>query len=146
MKRYKIQIAALDMSKAYDKVSSASLATAIRRTSMPEDLQNMCLLLAHPLDISMSATPLDVRSLKLGLPQGGPLAPFLFNIFTTQLITECEKVSVRYGIAIEKLLLIYADDVLLQAPNFACLQDLVSACENWAHSTGMIWNTANLSQ
>ena len=74
----------------------------------------------------------------LGVAQGSPLSPTLFNIFIDVLARALEAVPRSSSSSPATL---YADDVILLALNAGGLHGMLDICSNWASKAGMIWNT-----
>ena len=77
-------------------------------------------------------------TVNLGVAQGSPLSPTLFNVFIDVLARALEATPRTWSSAPATL---YADDVILRAINSPALQRLLDICTNWANNNNMVWNT-----
>ena len=73
----------------------------------------------------------------LGVAQGSPLSPTLFNIFIDVLARDLENVPHSWSTSPATL---YADDVILLVRHSCGLQKILDICADWAGETNMIWN------
>ena len=70
-----------------------------------------------------------------GVPQGSPLSPTLFDIYTDGLIEQAKQDGVIGLVDI----VLFADDVIAYGPNSYGLQFFLHLCDRWASSHGMKW-------
>src|SRR5579872_4958757 len=77
-----------------------------------------------------------------GVRQGGVLSPFLFLFYIRSLINT--SVASQIGCYIGNTcfnILAYADDIVLLAPSWLCLQNLLNAIQVVASDIDMMFNT-----
>lgn len=138
----KAYIAAVDASKAFDKVNRLLLWNKlmdaapiyITRTLIQYYSQSQSIVECAGKYSNMFRT-------RLGVKQGGPLSPRLFTIYLEDLISLIEKT--KHGISIGKLkidILLYADDILLCSTTRCGLQKLIKIVEEYGQSLEIKFN------
>ena len=120
-----VYTAALDVSKAYDRVSHFKLFTALLRTGMPQWV--VYLLADWYSKLIVSVRWLDSYSsyfsVRSGLRQGSSLSPSLFNVFINKVIIELK--CLNLGCCINNTWIgcvLYADDIILLSASLNGLQ------------------------
>jgi hypothetical protein len=119
-----VNLLALDVSKAFDKVNHSALFLKLMKRKIPRVLLD---LLRNWLPkcytcIKWHNYLSGFFSLSTGVRQGSVLAPLLFSIYIDDIIAQC--VRLRCG-----EILVYADDILLIARSLNCLQRLLLVVE-----------------
>jgi len=127
-----VNICALDLSKAFDKMNHCGLFIKLMERHIPVYLLS---LLEHWFSIGVTCVKWGSRmssffGLSCGIRQGGVLSPYLFAIYIDSVIrkvSDSRFSSFLKGICIS--ILLYADDILLVAPSVTSLQQLLLVCE-----------------
>jgi len=127
-----VNICALDVSKAFDKMNHHGLFIKLMKRGVPitllsvlEDWFSHCFTFVKWIG-SFSY----LFTLTCGIRQGGVLSPYLFAVYIDDLIIDIVKQSVGCtSHFVSVCIVVYADDILLLAPSVAALQRLVSLCE-----------------
>lgn len=81
--------------------------------------------------------------LECGVRQGGLTSPDLFNLYINDLMGRLRgtKVGCHLGnVCVNSIS--YADDMVLLSPSIKGLRELLSVCENYVNSHGLIYNVA----
>ncbi len=137
--------AVLDLKSAYDKVNRDKLLMEVeRRISF-----NVTAMVSHSLTRTTFTVQGDEAGTRgasnLGVPQGSPISPTLFNIFMDTLAEGiCELQFSDWGQESGRLTM-FADDVILLARNDTELHSMLHKCTEWAAVTGMVWSTSKCS-
>jgi len=76
--------------------------------------------------------------MKVGVPEGSPLSPSIFNLYIDKLAQRLDRVSHRIA---NIPATIYADDVVIFAKSAKGLRRLLEICTKWAEKYGMTWAT-----
>ncbi|XP_061717906.1 uncharacterized protein LOC133525605 [Cydia pomonella] len=108
----------LDVKAAYDNVQLPILRKKLIQCNVPPRLRDLIIRVLSDRLISFRGNDHSIapsRSIWKGLPQGSVLSPLLFNIYTADLQSACNRVNV----------LQYADDILL----YSCNKSIPSAAD-----------------
>ena len=138
----------LDLTKAYDRVSQPTLISILNLACLPQSLVNLVSSVytdvACTVRTSCGYTPL-LRP-KVGLRQGCPLSPTLFNVYIAVASEYMDMHVPHIGVPIgtQSLLraIFYADDIVLLASSSESLQSLVSSLEVACGALNMSINPA----
>ncbi len=130
----KINIAFLDVSKAYDRVCRKTLCSKLRARGFSEGMIQMLLAIyANPASIlifqDISKGPLFME---IGLRQGCVLSPILFAIYIADLGDEL--IASGYGVRINNMIIpgmMFADDIMLAGDDEA-MRHLCNIAMNYA--------------
>jgi len=120
-----VNICALDLSKAFDKVNHHALFIKLMKRNIPVKL----LLLIENLFchccscIKWNNVWSNIFYINLGVRQGSVLSPFLFAIYLDDLSKLCTSLTGCY-------IILYADDILLISPSVTKLENLLHCCEH----------------
>ena len=139
---------AFDIKGAFDRVTDTRLIKRLWKQNIPLSIIRW---VASFLNNRTAAVRLDGETnnqepLKIGVPQGSPVAPILFMLFTAPLFKIFTKEDKNAGIKIRG----YVDDGLLtaRAPKEDTSAKLIQATfakvEAWAAQSGMIFDQAKL--
>ena len=143
-----IVAAFLDLTKAYDRVSQPTLITILNLACLPQSLVSLVSSVytdvACTVRTSCGYTPL-LRP-KVGLRQGCPLSPTLFNVYiavaSEYMDVHVPQVGLQIGTQSLLKAIFYADDIVLLASSSESLQSLVSALETVCTALNMSINPA----
>ena len=138
----------LDASKAFDLVNHEVLFQKLIDRGLPLPVvrflsswyrdQQMCVRWGHSLSKSFRVSN--------GVRQGSVLSPVLFSVYVDSLLDSLEESSVGcyWGHQFAGALC-YADDLVLLAPTASALRQMLSICDSYANSHGLVFN-ANKTQ
>lgn len=118
-----VNLCAIDLSKAFDKVNHHALLIKLMKRKLPvillELLENWlqncfsCIKWTHVLSATFQ--------IRFGVRQGSVLSPFLFAIYL-------DDIPIFRSLLPRSFVVLYADDILLIAPSVSELQELFDAC------------------
>ena len=135
-------LACLDLKAAYDSVPRSHLMRRLRRVLS----KNTCDMVSHILQPTSFVTRGDNQknqgSLQVGVQQGSPASPALFNIYIDELALDLDRLAY---FDTSRAAIFYADDVLLLAKSPWELQRLLDIASRWARCNGMTWSTEKSS-
>jgi hypothetical protein len=134
--RKSVFAAYLDLKKAYD---SAPFSAVMYKLLQHPELHFLARFVQYwihghkrRLRLPDNATFIEVLR---GVPQGSILAPFLFNLFVDDLVTDIKKEEKLRGVKLCSLvlsILLYADDIVLLFEDQESLQIALDICFKWA--------------
>jgi hypothetical protein len=136
-------VAALDISKSYDKVDNCCLFLKLMKRGAPKCFiaTLRCWYSKSQVVVKWNGAVSFPYTVKVGVRQGGILSPFLFAIYIDELIDRI-KLS-GFGVHINKVLvgcIVYADDVLLIAQSVTQLQYMLDICTDVANCMDFRFN------
>ena len=133
----------LDASKAFDKVEHAKLFSVLLN-------KNICPLIVRYLFKSYSISKLSVKwgvsesssfSQGNGVKQGAVLSPMLFAIYLDPLINRLRDCGAGCHIGNTSTNVFgYADDLLLLAPTYGAMKELLNICEEYGVEFNLTFN------
>ena len=138
-----VNACALDLSKAFDRMSHYALFIKLMERKIPTQL---LIIIENWFNASFTrihwngATTPFFR-LVAGVRQGGVLSPFLFALFIDSIVDRVKESDV--GCYIRNVfcgLFLYADDILLLSPTVHGLQVMLNVCEHFLTEIGMSIN------
>ena len=128
-----VNICALDLSKAFDKMNHYGLFIKLMDRQIPVQLLQLLEfwfrsgLTCVKWGDCFSAFYSQAR----GIRQGGVLSPYLFALYIDSVIEKVRSSRVGCEIKLESVgIIVYADDILLVASTVTALQLLLKMCEN----------------
>jgi Reverse transcriptase (RNA-dependent DNA polymerase)/Endonuclease/Exonuclease/phosphatase family len=138
-----VNMCALDLRKAFDRMNHAGLFIKLMDRKVPNAL---LATLEYWFNIGFSCVKWgnvysDVVLFKCGVRQGGVLSPYLFAVFIDDIVKRIMESRVGCCIGIIPIsIILYADDILLLAPSVSSLQHLLLICENYLDEWDMALN------
>ena len=127
-----VNLCALDLSKAFDKINHFALFTKLMNRSVPLGLLNV---LEHWFRICVTCVRFGSSvssfiSLECGVRQGGVLSPHLFNIYIDDIIKKVSNCNYSCNVRFTCVsIFMYADDLILLSPSITLLQKLFQIVE-----------------
>jgi len=128
-----VNLCALDISKAFDRMNHHGLFIKLMRRSVPrtmlcilENWFNKCFTCVKWNNVFSA-----MFKLNCGIRQGGVLSPYMFAIYIDEIVPKIESIGIGcYLGSVCFSIFLYADDMLLLAPSISALQKLLTVCEN----------------
>jgi hypothetical protein len=119
-----VNLCAIDLSKAFDKVNHCALFIKLMQRNIPVEL--LCIF-ENWFDkcftcVKWKSVMSSFFKIEFGVRQGAVLSPHLFAIYLNDIVS-------RLNINQRVCIVLYADDILLIAPSIAELQLLFNVCE-----------------
>ena len=138
-----VYMAALDASKAFDRVNHFKLFAILIKMGLSPSFVNIIVNWYSKLFVVVrwngyNSTPLSVLS---GVRQGGILSPILFNVYVNCIISTLRNES--RGCHVRNIFLgciMYADDLLLLSASVLDLQQMLDSCGCVGDELGMKFN------
>jgi exonuclease III len=133
-----VNICALDLSKAFDKMNHDALFIKLMRRNIPSEL--LCIFESWFSQCYTCVKWFGFKStfyqITIGCRQGGVLSPFLFAVYLDDVVNlVCGSI---YGSTLS--IVLYADDIILLSPSVQALQSLIIVCESELRYLDMIIN------
>jgi exonuclease III len=143
-----VNLCALDVSKAFDKVNHFGLFIKLMNRVIPivllkvlEHWFSICLTCVH-----FGSSVTSFFSLERGVRQGGVLSPHLFNIYIDDVIKTVSNSNYCCNIRFTCVsIFMYADDLIIMSPSVTMLQKLFTLVENELMALDMLINPAKSS-
>ena len=127
-----VNLCALDLSKAFDKVNHFGLYIKLMNRAVPIMLLKVLehWFSIHTTCVRFGSAMSSFVSLKCGVRQGGVLSPHLFSIYIDDVIKHIS--SSKYCCDVRFVcvnIFMYADDLILMSPSVTVLQNLFKIVE-----------------
>ena len=139
-------VAALDLKKAFDRVSHLKLFTTLLKKKVPVWIIKSIIGSTQNYQWWYAGKEY-IRSfhVKCGVRQGGPLSPTLFNMFVDDCITDVRGTNAGCQIGEYYMgIIIYADDILLLSPTILGLQSMLDQCSQSLAKKCLEFNAKNV--
>jgi len=127
-----INLCALDLKKAFDKMNHHGLFLRLMERMLPINALST-------IEYWFSICSTSVRwgdcfsnfiNLKCGVRQGGVLSPYFFAVYIDQIVEVIRRNNIGCTIGILCVgIFLYADDIILLAPSVNALQQMLTLCE-----------------
>src|SRR3989442_4236258 len=138
-----VSIAALDISKAFDRISYYALLSKLMSRKFP--IQFIKVLLSWYsksfVKVKWGDDISDSFQTLAGVRQGGILSPVLFALYIEDILKELkirDKDCKINGIFLGCFL--YADDILLLSQSVTCIQSMLDICSDVARNLDLLFN------
>lgn len=128
-----VNLCALDLRKAFDKMNHHGLFIKLMDKMLPNNL--LCLL-EYWFNICSTCVRWgdsfsNLIQLKCGVRQGGVLSPYFFALYINDIINDIQRSHFGCYIGVVSVnIFLYADDILLLAPSVGALQNMLILCES----------------
>jgi hypothetical protein len=138
-----VNIAALDASKAFDRLNHNILFDTLKRKKLPSFLINTLVCWYSKLVSLIKWNDAFSANFEVlcGVRQGGILSPLLFNMYVDGLLHDLSNCG--YGCYIKNIFygcFMYADDIILLSPSFLGLQHMLDRCYLFGRQHDIIFN------
>jgi len=139
-----VNLCALDLKKAFDKMNHHGLFIKLMDRMLPNKL---LATLEYWFSICFTCVRWGAKfsgffKLVCGIRQGGVLSPHLFAVYIDDLIKLIQSSNVGCMIGVISMnIFVYADDIILLAPSVGALQHMISVCETHLAYLDMTLNT-----
>lgn len=143
-----VNLCALDLSKAFDKVNHYGLFSKLIDRAVPIMLLKVlehwfCI---HTTCVRFGSAVSSFVSLECGVRQGGVLSPHLFNIYIDDVIKRISNSKFCCNLRFACVsIFMYADDIILMSPSVTILQKLFQIVEDNLMSIEMSINPSKSS-
>jgi hypothetical protein len=136
-------VAALDLSKAYDRLNQCILVLKLYELGVPRDIvmlfvywfKRLCAVVVWNNVVS------SVFLVKSGVRQGGVCSCWFFNMYINELIIKLENSGFGCNLrGIYAGCVLYADDILLISGSIVKLQFMLDLCYNFGYSNDLMFN------
>ena len=143
-RRSNVYIAALDATKAFDRVNHFSLMSCLLERGLPVKLVNVLYFWYRNLKacVSWKGNRSNFFAVQSGVPQGSVLGPKFFNLIIDKLLERVE--SSNLGCYISKKfagVFAYADDIVLMSASAKQLQLMLNICYEYGTECDLSFNT-----
>jgi len=130
--------AVLDLRGAYPSVPREKLFRVVCQRLRPNLASEISMFLGTDTVSTCGDETNAKANVRVGVPEGSPLSPTIFNLYIDELASELEKVKQKHA---NLPATIYADDVVIFAKSHQGLKKSLRICTDWAKAAGMEWAT-----
>ena len=136
-----ITTVAADQKGAYDTVNRQKLMGLVDRRHTPATASLVPMLLQPGTVYTQGDTSMLLRMIDVGLTQGGPDSPALYNILGDDLLQAINRAIASFLESdAPQAAKAFADDLLLQLRKMMNAKRALQACGQWAVQTGQVFN------
>ena len=142
-KHRSLSVCWLDLANAYGSVHHQLISFCLQHYHAPQSFIDSVMDIYSGLSASFQSSKWSTAPvpLRVGVYQGDPLSPIIFNTVMSTLVDSLKKLNhcgyTLSGSSISTSVLLYADDVCLVSDGPASGQHLLSQVERWLHWSGM---------
>ena len=135
----------LDLSKAFDRVNHKTLFTKLAKLNIPGNLLKLLMFWYDNQLVNVKWKTIISDSFKMrnGTRQGSVLSPYLFSIYIREVSSHA--IDSGIGCFVGSLccnIILYADDMVLLAPSWKALQNLINTCDACTKNLDMKFNAS----
>jgi len=137
-----VSIINLDLSAAFDNVSHPRLLEAILKKGLPFWIQNFIhgFLTQRRTCLQFDGAASPEITTQTGIPQGSPLSPILFLLFSSGLLEQTKSENdthLNLGFVDDTTLMVWGHTA---AGNCRKLEEIQEICQAWARRSGAVFN------
>lgn len=133
----------VDQKGAYDTINRAYLMKVVDTRTADTTAALVAMMLQPSQVYTKGDVSKTLRSLAVGLTQGGPESPTLFNIEADELLRMIAAALAMHRSSREPIAAkAFADDLLLQLLRLLNAKRALAACGRWAMETGQVFTVA----
>ena len=138
-----VNVAALDISKAFDRISYYALFSKLIKRKFPIQIINILISWYSKccVQVKWKDTYSESFPISAGVRQGGVLSPFLFAIYIEDIVNELKRG--KKGCIINGVYLgcfLYADDILLLSHSRSSMQSMLDTCSSQSKCLDLKFN------
>jgi hypothetical protein len=127
-----VNLCAIDISKAFDRMNHHGLFIKLMQRSLPSNLLSVFENWFNNCFTSVKWGSVCSTSFKLncGIRQGGVLSPYFFAVYIDDIVAKVKSLGIGCYLGLVCFsIFLYADDILLLAPSISSLQKILNVCE-----------------
>uniref|UniRef100_A0A7M5XB23 Reverse transcriptase domain-containing protein n=1 Tax=Clytia hemisphaerica TaxID=252671 RepID=A0A7M5XB23_9CNID len=141
-----VYMCSLDAEKAFDCCNWLALFQhLIDKTTLPKQVTRFLidLYLKGEANVKYRNHFSDTFRLSQGVRQGSILSPYLYNLYTEEIIENIHnlKVGTQLEQSLNTSIIVFADDIILLSPTLKQLQIMIDTCFNYGQKKGIKFNT-----
>ena len=130
----------IDLAKAFDTVSHASIVKGLKRKGVPEPVIGTIQQMYKKATTTLTVGGKSTRKIEInsGVKQGCPLSPLLFNLIIDELIEKLKKTNIGVEIGGERICcMAFADDLVLISENKTHMKILIEESKEFFDMKGL---------